>query len=277
MKILNGEKIAQDILEDISEKTKSEKTRMGLAVFLIGDDKASEIYVKLKKAKSEKVGIDFFLFRFEKDADEKKIMEKMEELNKDEKVNGIIVQLPLPKKFNTQKIIDLIKPEKDVDGFHPDNIELFLKGEGKIFPVFPQAIIKIIENSGCELENKKAVVVSNSELFGKIMSEALKRKKIKSEYVLRKEISKNVAKIKEADVLISAVGERGIIKGGMLKEGAIVIDGGIVKENKKVFGDVDFASTKKMKGFVTPVPRGVGPVTVACLLQNVLMAFENQN
>jgi 5,10-methylene-tetrahydrofolate dehydrogenase/methenyl tetrahydrofolate cyclohydrolase len=230
--------------------------------------------VKIKKEKAQKVGIDFSLFRFKEDSSEKTILEKIGNLNDDKKINGIIVQLPLPKKFNTQKIINEVSPRKDVDGFNPENIKLFLENKERFFPVFPQAILKLVESSKRNLAGKKAVVISNSKLFGEIMSEALRKKKIKAEYILKKEVPDNIKKIKKVDILISAVGSRGIIKGDMIKNGAIVIDGGISKKGKKVFGDVDLGSVENISGFLSPVPGGVGPMTVACLLRNVFEAFR---
>jgi methylenetetrahydrofolate dehydrogenase (NADP+)/methenyltetrahydrofolate cyclohydrolase len=260
MKILDGKKIAEKILDDISMNLKRSKTRPALAVVLIGNDKASELYVKIKKEKAQKVGIDFSLFRFKEDSSEKTILEKIGNLNDDKKINGII--------------INEVSPRKDVDGFNPENIKLFLENKERFFPVFPQAILKLVESSKRNLAGKKAVVISNSKLFGEIMSEALRKKKIKAEYILKKEVPDNIKKIKKADILISAVGSRGIIKGDMIKNGAIVIDGGISKKGKKVFGDVDLGSVENISGFLSPVPGGVGPMTVACLLRNVFEAFR---
>lgn len=276
MEILDGKKIAEKILKDISRDLRKLKTRPSLAVVLIGNDKASELYVKIKKEKAHEVGIDFSLFRFKDDSDESVILEKIRDLSDDKKINGIIVQLPLPKKFNTQKIINAVSPAKDVDGFNPENIKLFLGNKDRFFPVFPQAILKLVESSKQNIVGKSAVVISNSKLFGEIMSEALGKKKIKAGYVLKKEISDNTEKIKEADILISAVGRKGIVTSDMIKNGAIVIDGGISKEGKKVFGDVDLGNMKSLSGFVSPVPGGVGPMTVACLLKNVFEAFKSQ-
>jgi len=276
MKILDGKKISEKILDDISRNLKKNKSKPGLAVVLIGNDKASELYVKIKKEKAKKVGINFILFRFEEKTNEKIILEKIKSLNDEKKINGIIVQLPLPKKFHTQKIINAIDPVKDVDGFHPENIKLFLEGKGEIFPVFPQAVFKLIESSKQELKDKKAIIISNSKLFGEIMREALRKEKMKAEYILKKEISDNLEKIKKADILISAVGSRGIIKSDMVKSGVIIIDGGISKRGRKVFGDVDSESTRNLSGFISPVPGGAGPVTVACLLENVWEAFRNK-
>jgi len=270
MKLLEGKKVADKILDKIKKDIKKSQRKPSLAVVLIGNDKASELYVKIKKEEAKKVRIDFFLFRFKENSSEKKVIEKIRNLNRDRKISGIIVQLPLPKKINTQKIISSVSSLKDVDGFSANgkNSKSVLK------PVFPMAIIKLLESSGQKIDNKKAIVISNSKLFGEVMSKALREKKMKSGYILKKEIKNNLAKIKRADILVSAVGSRGIIKGEMIKSGAIVIDGGIAKEKNKVFGDVDFKSVKNIAGFLTPVPGGVGPVTVACLLKNVYLASK---
>ncbi|MFA5777191.1 MAG: bifunctional 5,10-methylenetetrahydrofolate dehydrogenase/5,10-methenyltetrahydrofolate cyclohydrolase [Parcubacteria group bacterium] len=277
MKLLNGKKISEKILLDLTKKVKKAKKKPFLAVIMIGENEASEIYVSLKEKKAKIAGIGFKLYKFNNDASQGLVIDLIKKLNADSETNGIIVQLPLPGKFNTQKIINTINPEKDVDGFHPENIKLFLKGKERFFPVFPQAIMEAIESSKKKFERKKAVVVANSKLFGEMMLKALERKKIKGEYILKKDVLKNSSKIKKADILITAIGSKGIIKGETIKSGAIVIDGGISKKNGKVFGDVDFESAKKIAGFLTPVPGGVGPVTVACLLNNVLEAFKNQN
>ncbi len=272
MIILNGRKISEKILDNISKNLKKEKTKPSLAVVLVGNDKASELYVKIKEEKAKKVGIGFSLFRFKENANEKKILEKIKNLNNDEKINGIIVQLPLPKKFNTPKIISSINFAKDVDGFSSQGESSRNIPE----PVFPTAIMKLLESSNQKLGNKKAVVISNSKLFGEVMSKILRKKKIKAEYVLKKEVKNNLARIKKADILVSAVGNKGIIRGEMVKNGAILIDGGISKKGKKVFGDIDFESVKKIKGFLSPVPGGVGPMTVACLLENVYLSSKRQ-
>jgi len=264
MKLLEGKKIADKILKNIQKKIKSENLNPGLAVVLIGKNEASEVYVNLKKKASEKIGIKFFLYKLSEDAEENKIIEKIKVLNKDKKISGIIVQLPLPKRLNTQKIIDAINPEKDVDGFHPEN---------KILqPVFPGAILEMIKSSRTNLKNKKAIIVSNSKKFGETMKSVLGKNKIQSDYILNKDIKKTVSD--RYDILISAVGKPNLIKGEMIKKGAIVIDGGITKKSKKVLGDVDLESIEKYASFLSPVPGGVGPVTIACLLKNVYLASK---
>lgn len=286
MKILSGKKIAQNILNDLQTKINQNKLRPGLAVIFVGQDKASELYIRLKKEAAKKVGINFSLFKFSENDSESKIINKIKKLNKDKKINGIIVQLPLPKKYKTQKIINCIASDKDVDGFTPENIKLFLKGEKIMTPVFPGAITKLTISSGQRLAGKYAVVIVNSQIFGKVMVKALEKEKIKAKYILksaltptlsRRERGIAVDKIKKADILITAVGEPGSITGEIIKRGAIVIDGGITQKGKKVLGDIDFNSMKNIAGYISPVPGGVGPVTVATLLENVYHAFWRKN
>jgi methylenetetrahydrofolate dehydrogenase (NADP+)/methenyltetrahydrofolate cyclohydrolase len=270
MKLLKGKKIADAILKKIKGEIKKASLRPTLAVILIGDDKASHLYVKLKKRAAEKIGIKFQLFKFSSKIKEKNIIQKIQELNVDKKISGMIVQLPLPKNLNTQKIIDAVNPQKDVDGFSAKN-------KANLRPVFPQAIMEILTASSPMASFRKgteAVVIANSEKFGEIMVDALRKKKIAGVYILSNQLEKNIKKIQKADIIISAVGQPGLITEKMLKKGAIIIDGGITKKGKKVFGDVNFKSVKNKASFLTPVPGGVGPVTIACLLKNTFLASQ---
>lgn len=271
MKLLKGKIIADKILSKISLEIKGGKIAPVLAVILIGKNKASETYVELKEKAARKVGIGFYLFRFSEKSKESEIIQKIKELNRNKEISGIIVQLPLPGKFNAQKIINAIDPKKDADGFHPENIKLFLQGKGSVDPVFPKAIVKMIESVNVDLKGKKAIVVANSEKFGRTMKVALGKDKISAEYLLQKNFKKYFSVIALADIIISAIGNPGVIKSGMVKKGAIVVDGGIAKKGKKVLGDVNFDSVKNVAGYLSPVPGGVGPVTVACLLENVYL------
>ena len=272
MKSIEGKKISQRILEDIKKEIQRKKIKPGLAVVLIGKNKASEIYVRIKKEKAKEVGIGFSLLRFQEKDSEKKILEKIKKLNDDPEISGIIVQLPLPEKFNTEKIIKSVSPLKDVDGFHEENIKLFLKNKRRFFPVFPQAIMVLVEEAKKNIKGKKAVIISNSKIFGEMMAKTLSQKKCQASYVLKSNLRKNLKKIKEADVVVIAVGVPKIISGKMVKENSIVIDGGITKKGKKVLGDADFESFKNISGWISPVPGGVGPLTIACLLRNVFLA-----
>ncbi len=268
MKLLEGKKISEKILANLKKKISIKKTKPELAVILVGEDRASETYVFLKEKAAKKIGMVFHKFKFKKDASEKEIIEKIKELNVDKKINGIIVQLPLPKKFHTQKIINLISLQKDVDGFSSQNNFKSLQ------PVFPKAIIKTLESSKANLKNKKTVIIANSKIFGETMQEALKIKKIESGYILSKDLKQKINKIQKADIVISAVGKINFIKGNMVKEGVIIVDGGISKKKGKNFGDVDFNDVSQKASFISPVPGGVGPVTIACLLENVYLASQ---
>jgi methylenetetrahydrofolate dehydrogenase (NADP+)/methenyltetrahydrofolate cyclohydrolase len=267
MELLYGKPIADKILNRLKSEIFNNEKKPGLAAILVGNDQASHLYVSLKEKKAQEIGINFSKFDLAENVPENEIMDLIQKLNGDKNVHGIIVQLPLPSGFDTKKIISKINPEKDVDGFSI---------LGKLAPVFPQAIMLLIESSGEILENKKAVVIANSDEFGEVMTDTLNKKGVSSEYILSSEIQSNLGKIGAADIVVSAVGSAGLLKGEMVKEGTIVIDGGIEKLNGKVFGDVDFASTEEKNGFLSPVPGGVGPVTIACLLENVYMAFKAQ-
>ncbi len=277
MKLLLGKPIADKILKDLKDKIKKSRTRPALAVILVGNNLASKLYVNLKKKAAKKVGIGFSVFRFSAGAKENAIIEKIKRLNNDKKVSGIIVQLPLPNNLNTQRIINTINPKKDVDGFSAKGSPRFGEAGGHLKPVFPNAILELIKSSKIKLNGKKAIIIANSGKFGEIVKKMLKTESIKAQYILSKDFNKNANKIKKADIVISAVGKPKLIKGNMIKEGAIIIDGGITKKGKKVLGDVDFESVKKVASYISPVPGGVGPVTVACLLRNVYLAGKYQS
>lgn len=259
MKLLKGKIIADKILKRISCGIKKEKIKPGLAVILVGKDKASEIYVKIKKKTAQENGLLFYLFNFSSKVHEKEIINLIQKLNADKKINGIVVQMPLPKRINTKKILAAIVSQKNVD-----------KG------VFPQAIMEILKSAKIDLCGKKAVVFGNSTYFGKTMLSLLEKCGIKSNFYSKGEtgIIKNIKKLKKADIIITALGKPNFINGKMIKNGAIVIDGGIVKKGKKIVGDVNRESMEKKNIFLSPVPGGVGPVTVACLLRNTYRFFK---
>lgn len=270
MKLLKGKKIADEILKKIKGEIKKSSLQPALAVILIGNDKASHLYVNLKRKAAQKIGIKFQLVRFSEKVKEEEIIQKIKELNADKKISGIIVQLPLSKKLSTQKIIDAIDLQKDVDGFSSKN-------NASLQPVFPQAIIEMLSAIFLKVPFRKearAVVIANSEIFGEVMVDTLKKKKISGEYILSNKLKESIKKIQEADIIISAVGKPGLITDKMIKKDAIIIDGGITKKGKKVFGDVDFKSVKNVASYITPVPGGVGPVTIACLLKNTYLAIK---
>jgi len=265
MKIFNGKKAAEKILLDLERKIKKEKRKPTLSVISVNGDQASDLFIKNKKKAAKKVGIKVNHYRFEKSVREERIIKKIKDLNKDSTVNGIIVQLPLPKGFNTGKVINEINPRKDVDGFHK-----------KTYFSSPliSAISIALKDSTKNLKTKKIIALVNSDIFGRVLKNFFQKKKIKINYLLRRNFSKS--KMKTADIIITVCGASGLIKGEMIKNGIILIDGGItVLKNKKVVGDVDRKSVENKASFLTPVPGGIGPLTVAFLLKNVYLAAKN--
>ncbi|MFA7209744.1 MAG: bifunctional 5,10-methylenetetrahydrofolate dehydrogenase/5,10-methenyltetrahydrofolate cyclohydrolase [Parcubacteria group bacterium] len=275
MEILNGKKIADRILEDLRTKILQENLNPGLGVVLVGSDEASKIYVNLKGRAAEKVGIGFRKIEMDGKASEAEVLEEIFKLNADPEINGIIVQLPLPGQLDKIKIIQAIDPKKDVDGFHNENIEKFFAGQEIFFPVFPGAILELLKSAGGKLENKKAAIVCNSSEFGRMMQAVLEREGVRAQYFFREDMAAKAVDLRNADVVITACGEPGLVREGMLKDGAIVIDGGITRVGNGVAGDVDPVSVQSLGGYISPVPGGVGPVTIACLLQNVYLAVKN--
>jgi len=267
MKLLDGKGLSEKILDDICSKVRKGGEHPHLAVFLVGDDPASHLYVSLKEKAAKSVGIDVSLYKFSAKDKQESVLECVKIMSNDDEVDGILVQLPLPEGFDTESIIGAIAPRKDVDGFSSDS---------GLVPVFPRAILMLIQSSGVKLEGKKALVIANSDEFGRAMSKMLKGEKMVVEYILAADLPSNLGKIKAADVVVSAVGSPGLLRGEMFKDGAIVIDGGIEKVDGVTVGDVDFASTEEKECFLSPVPGGVGPVTIACLLKNVYLAFKAQ-
>lgn len=247
-----------------------------LAVILVGEDEASRLYVKLKKEAAQKIGVEIEEFDFPAVAQEAEILSKIAELNEDEKINGIIVQLPLPAGLDKNKIIGAIDAKKDVDGFHTENQKVFKNGNFNFFPVLPLAILTALKDAlGNDFKNKKALALVNSETFGRVLKSVLEKEKIKTEFLVRNAclILGAEKEIKEADILISVCGCPKMIKADMIKEGAVLIDAGITRyHDGKVAGDMDRESVSLKAGFLTPTPGGIGPLTVALLLQNVFLA-----
>jgi methylenetetrahydrofolate dehydrogenase (NADP+)/methenyltetrahydrofolate cyclohydrolase len=272
MKVLAGKKIADTILDTIREKIVQGNTVPVFAAVLVGDDPASQIYVNLKEKAALFVGIEFRKILLPETTSQEEVLQEIYHLNDDASVSGILVQLPLPVHLETQIIIDAIDPKKDVDGFHPDNIQLLLDGKEILIPVFPRAIIELVKSAGVPLSGKRAVVIGNSDIFGQMMLVALSRVGVEGTFVRYDTIECKRAHILSADVVVSACGIPNLITGDMVKSGTIVINGGISKVGDKVVGDVDNVSMQDKDVFVSPVPGGVGPVTIACLLDNVYTA-----
>ncbi len=262
MLIFNGEKKAKKILSDFKKKIKELKIKPVLAAILIGENKASELYVRLKREAGERIGIKLKVYKFNEKAKEKDIIQKIKELNEDELISGIIVQLPLPKKFNQDRIVKTISPLKDVDGF--------LKNSD-FLPVLPSAIFFALKSAAKSFKNKKVLALVNSEIFGKTLSSFLAERGIKTNYFLRRKrlTPKIKSKIKSADAIITACGVPGLLadEWKIIKKGIILIDAGFPP-------DVEKENLKEKVSFLTPTPGGIGPLTVALLLKNTYLAAK---
>ena len=280
MKLFNGKTVANKILKELKEAIAEEKKSPKIAIILVGEDEASKLYVKLKKAAGKKIGIEVVEHRFNIQAKEDEITAYIQRLNEDTDVNGIIVQLPLPAILNADKIIESIDPAKDVDGFHKANRKLLEKGTPGIVPVLPATILAASQTALKNgQENKKILALVNSETFGQTLKLVLALEDFNIDYLLRNTcvVFGAEKEIKEADVLISVCGCSKMIKGEMIKTGAVLIDAGVTRyHDGKVAGDVDEVSVAGKASFLTPVPGGLGPLTVALLLRNVYLAFKKR-
>jgi len=278
MKLFDGKKVARKILKELAGEIKRAKVKPRLAAILIGEDEASKLYIKLKKETGKKIGIEVTEHRFNGRAPEEEILSYIKRLNSDPDVNGIIVQLPLPAVLNTDRIIEAIDPKKDVDGFHRENRKLLEKGKEIIFPVLPLAILTALDGAKKLISGKKVLALVNSEIFGQTLKISLAGKGLAADYLVRNTCVLFGAEkeLKLADILISVCGCPSMIKGESIKDGAILIDAGVTRyHDGKVVGDIDRESVKNKAAFLTPVPGGIGPLTVALLLKNVYLATEN--
>ncbi len=277
--IIDGKKISENLIKElkkeISQINKKGKTPK-LSVILIGDYPPSKIYVNNKEKKAKEVGIRSEVIKYPKDIEESKVLEKIKALNNDSNVNGILVQLPLPGHINKEKIINAIDPNKDVDGFHPINVGKLSSGDQSIVPCTPLGCLYLIKSVEKNLQGKHAVILGRSNLNGKPMAQLLLKENCTITILHSK--SKNLdVECKRADILVAAAGVSQIVKGNWIKKDAVVIDVGINKENGKLVGDVDFEASKNIAKAITPVPGGVGPMTIACLLQNTVECFKKSN
>jgi len=271
MAIIDGRKIAAEIKEGVKKEVKSMETKPGLATVLVGDNPASQLYVKLKGKACEETGIKSEKYEFPGDVKEGEIIKLIRELNSNSSIHGILVQLPLPKHLNSQKIMAEISPEKDVDGFNPVSMGNLMIGDEGFVPCTPKGIIRMLEHEGVNVEGKGCVIVNHSPVVGKPLAMLLLNREatVSVCHVKTKDIGRFT---REAEILIVAAGVPGLIKADMVKEGAVVIDVGINKTENGIVGDVDFDAVKDKASLITPVPGGVGPMTIAMLLENTVMA-----
>ncbi len=268
MEIIDGKQIASEITEKVADEIKANKLKVGLAVILIGNDPASELYVKLKKKACIKVGIDFHLYKFPDNTNTDEVIEAVKFLNKDEEINAILVQLPLPKELDTKKIIAAINPKKDVDGFHPTNIQKYINGEIDFLPGLNEGINILLASTKQDLANKKICILANSDEFAEPLEKYFINQKLNAKHIHLTDTDWT-DRVKEADVLITAVGKALLITEDYIKENVIIIDVGTNKLTKNtIVGDVDYDSVCDKCSYITPVPGGVGPMTIAMLLKN---------
>ena len=280
MNLIDGKKIAAELRNELKVEVDGIKKKFnkvpGLTVILIGDLAPSQIYVKNKEKSAKEVGLNSEVIRYANDVDENTILKKINDLNEDKSVSGILVQLPLPKHINKKKVIESISPSKDVDGFHPMNVGNLSSGYESSVPCTPLGCYLLLKKIEPNLSGKKAVIIGRSNLNGKPMAQLLlkenctvtithsKTKNLKSECLL-------------ADIIIAAVGIPELVKGDWVKKDSIIIDVGINKIDKGIVGDVDFEQVSKRAKALTPVPGGVGPMTIACLIKNTIECFKRIN
>jgi len=278
-KIIDGKGIAQEIRSGLKEKVsefEKQGRKPGLAVVLVGDDPASQTYVNMKEKDAQEIGIYSEMYELKKDISQQELISLVEKLNNDQNIDGILVQLPLPDQINSTAVIEAIDPEKDVDGFHPMNTgRLFNKQENQLRfePCTPIGIIELIERH-IEIDGKKAVIVGRSNIVGKPVAHLLlaRHATITICHSHTKSLKDETLR---ADILVVAVGYPELVKGNMVKEGATVIDVGINRVDGKLIGDVAYDEAKKRAEYITPVPGGVGPMTRAMLMKNVIKARKN--
>lgn len=279
-KIIDGKAVSAQVKERIKAETaelKKQGIEVGLAVVIVGDDPASKVYVRNKKRACEEVGFNSYEFALPEDTTEEQLLELVQKLNADDKVNGILVQLPLPKHLDDKVIINNILPEKDVDAFHPVNVGKIMIGDYSFLPCTPAGVMELIASSGTEIAGKECVVIGRSNIVGKPQAMLLLHKS--GTVTVCHSKTKNLKEVcQRADILVAAVGRAKMITSDYIKEGAVVIDVGMNRdENGKLCGDVDFEDCKEKAGFITPVPGGVGPMTIAMLMQNTLTAAKVKN
>ncbi len=275
--IIDGKKEAEIIRNEIKKEISDLKKKSGktpsLTVILIGDFAPSLIYVKNKEKSAREVGINSEIIRYPKNVGEKDILKKIEELNKNDEISGILVQLPLPSQISKEKIINAINPSKDVDGFNPINVGNLSSGYDSIVPCTPLGCLLLIKKIEPNLAGKHAVIIGRSNLNGKPMAQLLLKENCTVTIVHSKTNDLQNECLK-ADILVAAVGVPNLIKKDWVKKNAIVIDVGINKVGEKIVGDVNFDALKDNVKAITPVPGGVGPITIACLLKNTLKCFK---
>ena len=280
MALIDGKAVSLQVKQQVKQECDKLKTKgvtPGLAVIIVGDDPASQVYVRNKEKACEECGFYSVKYALDADTTQDELNALIDKFNKDEKINGILCQLPLPKHLDDKEVINRIDPIKDVDAFHPVNVGAIMIGDYNFLPCTPAGVMELIHSTGVDVTGKKAVVIGRSNIVGKPMAMLLLHENATVEITHSKTIDlKSITK--EADILVAAIGRAKFVTADMVKNGAIVIDVGMNRdENGKLCGDVDFENVKDKCSFITPVPGGVGPMTISMLMRNTLTAAKLQN
>lgn len=278
--IIDGKAIAESTRNQVAVETQQLISDTGivphLAAVLVGNDPASEVYVRNKERACEKAGMKSTLHRLNAATTQAELLTLVDSLNRDASVHGILVQLPLPKHLDSMQILDAILPTKDVDAFHPENTGLMLQGRPRFLPCTPAGVMKMLEFAKVPTAGRHAVVIGRSDIVGKPMAALLVQKGIDATVTVCHSRTADIGAVcRTADILVAAVGIPEFVKGDMIKPGAVVIDVGINRVNDRLVGDVDFAAASEVASAITPVPGGVGPMTIAMLLQNTLTSAKS--
>ena len=279
-KLIDGKVISAAVKAEVAEEVASLKAQgiiPGLAVIIVGEDPASKVYVANKEKACETIGMASFKYALPENTSEEELLELINKLNNDSKVNGILCQLPLPRHLDEELIINSIIPEKDVDAFHPHNVGKIMIGNYDFLPCTPAGIMEMLKFENIDIEGKECVVIGRSNIVGKPMSMLLLHKN--GTVTVCHSRTKNLKEVcRRADILVAAVCRANFVTADMVKEGAVVIDVGINRlDNGKLCGDVNFAEVEPIASYITPVPGGVGPMTIATLMKNTLTAAKKQN
>lgn len=279
MELLNGKELAQKLQQEMTQEVtalKEKGLQPGLAVILVGEDPASQVYVRNKERAANNIGMYSVVYRLPETTSEADLIAKIEELNQDDKIHGILVQLPLPKHINEDLVLDTIAPEKDVDGFHSMNLGNLFAGKPTMIPCTPAGIMELIKFSGLDLAGKNAVIIGRSNIVGKPMAHLLLQ--ANATVTICHSKTKDLPKVaKQADVLVVAIGRANFVTADFVKEGAVVIDVGINRdENNKLTGDVKFDEVAPLTSYITPVPGGVGPMTITMLMRQTIEAAKRK-
>jgi len=269
MRILDGKKLSEEVLKDLKREIERLKLKLTLGIIQVGENKVSEVYINSKKKASQKIGIGFQVFKFPGDIGKEKLKKEIEKIVNSPSISGVIIQLPMPKEYSPEEFLNLIPSEKDIDLLSEKSLGKFYQGKSKILPPTVSGILKLLKSGKVKLKGKNVVIFGAGRLVGFPLSLVLVREK--ATVSVLNEFTKDVSYFTQrADIIISGVGKPNLVRGEMVKRGVVIIDAGTSKVKGKLVGDVDFKSVSKKASLITPVPGGVGPMTVASLLENLV-------